>query len=74
MRAEHHAVLRREHDGRAHRVVIAGVAAARNIRTIDERPDLVLTRGAFAKVGAQVADEQADDQQNRWRSSPGACW
>src|SRR5881227_260677 len=54
MRAEFHAELARALRGVRHRCVIADVAAARDVRRRDERPDLVFARRAFAEVCANV--------------------
>src|SRR5436190_24031719 len=59
MRAEPHVVLMRTHGGLAHRMLVAGVAAAGDVRAVDERPDFVFAGRAFAEVGAHVDHNSA---------------
>src|SRR5436853_4096412 len=59
MRAETDAKLARGPRGVRHRLVVAAVAAARDVRRRDERPDLVFAGRAFAEVGADVDQTSA---------------
>ena len=59
MSAEDDAVCGGDPGGVAHRVVIAGMAAARHIRGVDQRPQLALDRATgilrrFAEVTTEL--------------------
>src|SRR5438067_6542472 len=54
MRADAHSELARSLNRVPHRIGVAIVTAAGNVRGRDQRPDLRLVRSAFAEVGAEI--------------------
>ena len=54
MRTETNTMLARQLRGGAHRMLVADVAAAGDVRAGDERPDLFFAGRAFAEVGAEI--------------------
>src|SRR6185312_12074611 len=60
MRTDAYAELFRSADGASHRCLIAEVTTARDVRRIDELPDLFLAFCAFAKIGGDVDVHSSD--------------
>src|SRR5205807_5878542 len=54
MRADTHSELPRAFDRVRHRIGVAVVATAGDVRTGDQRPDLRFVRSAFAEVGTEI--------------------
>jgi hypothetical protein len=58
MRTEGHAVLDRESDARPHRLLVAGVTAARDVRARDEPEHRRVIADALAEVAVEVDPAQ----------------
>src|SRR4051794_31848948 len=54
MCADADAEVARARDGMRHRIGVAVVAAACDVRGRDQRPDLRFVRSAFAEIGAEI--------------------